>query len=133
MKPVENTTLAVQGINPNNTVQLLATFQFHDGATSAPMANTVVSMAFTVAEWIPGAAGAITPTTELIINVTTDAQGRVFKSFASTIQAGMGGIAEVFVAPPPLGSATAFDLTQGRMYFQPESGIGGFGAQVSLP
>ncbi len=130
---VESTTLAVQGINPNNTVQLLASFQFHDGATSAPMTNTVVTMAFNVAEWIVGGAGAITPTTQLIINATTDGQGRVSQSFASTIQAGQGGIVEVFVALPPPGSVTAFDVTQGRMYFQPESGLDGFGAKINLP
>ncbi len=123
---VETTTLTVQGTNPNNTVQLLATFTLHDGATSTPLANAPVTLNFNFFEWVPGAVGAIPPA-PMVIAGNTDAQGRVSMSFPTVgVLAGQSGVAEVI-------STSVVDPVGFRMLFQVESGLEGFGTKINLP
>ncbi len=122
---VEATRLAVRALSLTGQILLRATFTLHDGATSAPLANTPVTVTFDHAEWIPGGAGVIAPTSRTVTG-TTDAQGRISRSFTANNLVGQGAVAEVIVRD-------VIDSGGFRLLFQPESGLHGFGDKINLP
>ncbi|MCP3959993.1 MAG: hypothetical protein GY719_19285 [bacterium] len=124
---VETTNLKVVAIGiPGGNFLLRATFQIHDGATSAPLANHPVTIDYEWYEWVPGGTGAIVahPVT---FSGTTNAQGRISDTFStSNVTTGQGGVAEVI-------SRNVSESVAFRMLFQPESGAEGFGTRINLP
>ncbi|MEM7586001.1 MAG: hypothetical protein AAF560_21605 [Acidobacteriota bacterium] len=123
---VESTALQIMNPGSSGPVQLQATFEIHDGATSAPLINTAVTVDFEWYEWIPGGTGAVTAN-PVNFSGTTDGQGRIQTTFSTVnVVAGQGGIAEVISRD--VNESVAF-----RMLFPVESGLLGFGTKINLP
>ena len=124
---VETTDIAVRAIAVGSGQFLLrATFEIHDGATSAPLANHPVTVDFNWFEWVPGGTGPITAT-PVTFSGTTNAQGKISNFFStSLVTINNPGVVEVINTN--ISESVAF-----RMLFQPESGLHGFGTKINLP